>query len=395
MILTHKIVQPFINVLEETLPYKVTITDTNGYIIGSSDPDRVNMFHPSAYEIICGRKPIESWNPETDSYENVPEGVLLGYGEKIIYDGECIGLIGLVGPPEEMKQSLKTAQMVLHLMLEKKRADDELKLLDRDKRSFLLRLLQGRYGSREWMNERANLYHIVLSAPRFVLTLQADYMACEDSSPLILSQLRQKMNRAARRVFAEDMVYEFDTGEIVVLAVTNNRQPAPQRRRQVDRAIERLYEELKQRYDIPILVGVGEECADYTGIPLSLKQARTAAEIGAKTKKNDGIYHYTNMRLGRIVAGFTPEIRSILQKEILDKLSENKDDRLLETLRIYFEMNENVAETANRLFIHRNTLQYRFARIKEITGHDIRDVDDLVQLRLAVLQHRYFQGKEE
>ena len=36
---------------------------------------------------------------------NVPEGVQLGYGERVIYDGECIGLIGLVGAPEEIYAS--------------------------------------------------------------------------------------------------------------------------------------------------------------------------------------------------------------------------------------------------------------------------------------------------
>ena len=60
MLLTHKIVQPFIRTLEEALPYRVTITDVNGYIIGSSDTSRLNQFHPSAYEIIQGRQPVET-----------------------------------------------------------------------------------------------------------------------------------------------------------------------------------------------------------------------------------------------------------------------------------------------------------------------------------------------
>ena len=84
MTLTTKIVQPFIATLEEALHYKVTITDTNGYIVGSSDPARLNQFHPSAYEILCERQPIESWDIATDSYVNVPEGVQLGYGERVI-----------------------------------------------------------------------------------------------------------------------------------------------------------------------------------------------------------------------------------------------------------------------------------------------------------------------
>ena len=391
MTLTAKIVQPFIATLEEALHYKVTITDTNGYIVGSSDPARLNQFHPSAYEILCERQPIESWDIATDSYVNVPEGVQLGYGERVIYDGECIGLIGLVGAPEEIKQSIKTAQLVLQLMLDRKKASDELKLISKDKKAFLLRLLQGQYGSPEWIKERADTYKIDLSRPRYVLTVQINLEKFDEKSPLELSQIKETMHRAIRSIFfeQEDLLYEYDTGETVLLTAGKH-SDASQRRRQIEMAAARLYAELREQCKVSALIGVSEECGDYTGIPLALRQGRMAAEIGAKTENGEGLYFYSQMRLGRIVASFSPEIRPILQRDILSKLLENHADSLLETLFTYFEMNGNVSQTAEKLFIHRNTLQYRFRKIKEITGFDIYHIDDLVQLRLAVLQYRYF-----
>lgn len=391
MTLTTKIVQPFIATLEEALHYKVTITDTNGYIVGSSDPARLNQFHPSAYEILCERQPIESWDIATDSYVNVPEGVQLGYGERVIYDGECIGLIGLVGAPEEIKQSIKTAQLVLQLMLDRKKASDELKLISKDKKAFLLRLLQGQYGSPEWIKERADTYKIDLSRPRYVLTVQINLEKFDEKSPLELSQIKETMHRAIRSIFfeQEDLLYEYDTGETVLLTAGKHLDGS-QRRRQIEKAAARLYAELREQCKVSALIGVSEECGDYTGIPLALRQGRMAAEIGAKTENGEGLYFYSQMRLGRIVASFSPEIRPILQRDILSKLLENHADSLLETLFTYFEMNGNVSQTAEKLFIHRNTLQYRFRKIKEITGFDIYHIDDLVQLRLAVLQYRYF-----
>ena len=391
MTLTTKIVQPFIATLEEALHYKVTITDTNGYIVGSSVPARLNQFHPSAYEILCERQPIESWDIATVSYVNVPEGVQLGYGERVIYDGECIGLIGLVGAPEEIKQSIKTAQLVLQLMLDRKKASDELKLISKDKKAFLLRLLQGQYGSPEWIKERADTYKIDLSRLRYVLTVQINLEKFDEKSPLELSQIKETMHRAIRSIFfeQEDLLYEYDTGETVLLTAGKH-SDASQRRRQIEKAAARLYAELREQCKVSALIGVSEECGDYTGIPLALRQGRMAAEIGAKTENGEGLYFYSQMRLGRIVASFSPEIRPILQRDILSKLLENHADSLLETLFTYFEMNGNVSQTAEKLFIHRNTLQYRFRKIKEITGFDIYHIDDLVQLRLAVLQYRYF-----
>lgn len=396
MTLTDKIVQPFVEMLEEALPYKVTITDTNGYIIGSSDPERLNRFHPSAYEILCGRQAIESWDLETDSYVNVPEGVLLGYGERIIYEGECIGLIGLVGFPEEIKQSIKTAQLVLRLLLDRKKASDELSLIAQDKNSFLLRLMRGQYGSEKWAEERANTYGITLAIPRCAITVQADLSSFENKSPVELAQIQQNVNRTIRNVFAgqEDLIYEYATGETVVLTSSEAYRDPARRSSIAERAISRLYSELKQQYPVPVLIGVGEECADHTEIPQSINQARSAMEIGSRTESPDGIYYYARMRLGRIVAGFSGEIRPILQKDILEKLKGNRADGLLETLQVYFEMNASVTKTAEKLFIHRNTLQYRFRQIKDLTGFDIHNVNDLVQLRLAVLQHQYFRDGE-
>jgi len=396
MTLTDKIVQPFVEMLEEALPYKVTITDTNGYIIGSSDPERLNHFHPSAYEILCGRKAIESWDLETDSYVNLPEGVLLGHGERIIYDGECIGLIGLVGFPEEIKQSIKTAQLVLRLLLDRKKASDELSLIAQDKNSFLLRLMRGQYGSEKWAAERANTYGITLAIPRCAVVVQADLSSFENKSPVELAQIQQNVNRTIRDVFAgqEDLIYEYATGETAVLTSSDPYRDPARRSSIMEKAVARLHSELKRQYPVPVLIGVGEECADHTEIPRSLSQARSAMEIGSRTERPDGIYYYARMRLGRIVAGFSGEIRPILQKDILDKLMGNRADGLLETLQVYFEMNASVAKTAEKLFIHRNTLQYRFRQIKELTGFDIHNVNDLVQLRLAVLQYQYFRDGE-
>lgn len=398
MLLTHEIVQPFVNMLEEAMPYQVTITNTEGYIIGSSDLARLDQFHPSAYEILCGRKPVESWDLETNSYVNVPEGVQLGYGERIIYDGDCIGLIGIVGAPEEIKQSLKTAQLVLHLMLDRKKASDELKLIARDKYAFVQRLLRGQCGSKEWTRERAETYGIELSIPRWVLVVQTNLFSFEEKGPLELSTIRQRVNRTVRALYTgqKDLVYEGDTGEIVVLTASEGHRNDQRRKRIMEKSVTQLYTELKRLYKISVLIGVSEECADYTEIPRALNQARAAAEIGARTEQEDGIYYYAQMRLGRIVADFSLEVRPILEKEIIEKLLDANESGLIETLRVYFEHNASVTETAQELFIHRNTLQYRFRQIREITGFDIHNVDDLVQLRLAILQYRYFRnGRSE
>lgn len=391
MKLTHKLAQPFVEALEAALPYQVTITDVNGYIVGSSVPSRLNKFHPSAYEIICGRQPIETL--DGDTYVNVPEGVLLGYGETIEYDGECIGLIGLVGPPEERKKDIKVAQLMLRLMLDRERDRAELDLLAADKNAFIVRLLHGSSEQALWLEKRAKLYGIHLELPRFVAVVRAEIRSLPEKQPLERSRIRQSIHQIIRQSFpgSEDMIYEAETGEFVVLTASDCHKDKQRRARITSKAISNLYAEVQAMPDVSVLIGVSRECEHYTDYPLGYRQALTAIEIGERTESTAGVYQYERMRLGRIVASFSEEIRPILQTSVIDKLIEAGEENLLETLQVYFAQNLSVAETASKLFIHRNTLQYRFKRIYQVTGYDIRNVDDMVQLRLAIMQYQVFQ----
>ena len=57
---------------------------------------------------------------------------------------------------------------------------------------------------------------------------------------------------------------------------------------------------------------------------------------------------------------------------------------LLQTLRVYFHCNGNAVESAERLFLHRNSLLYRLQRIEEILGVDLKDSQTRLTLHLAV-----------
>jgi hypothetical protein len=56
---------------------------------------------------------------------------------------------------------------------------------------------------------------------------------------------------------------------------------------------------------------------------------------------------------------------------------------LVETLSRYFDCGGNYAETAESLAIHRSTLRYRLQRIREISGHDLTNVEDRLNLQVA------------
>ena len=57
---------------------------------------------------------------------------------------------------------------------------------------------------------------------------------------------------------------------------------------------------------------------------------------------------------------------------------------LVQTIDAYFNFHGNVSQTAESLFIHRNTLLYRLERIQELTGQDLDQADMRLALQLAL-----------
>lgn len=57
---------------------------------------------------------------------------------------------------------------------------------------------------------------------------------------------------------------------------------------------------------------------------------------------------------------------------------------LMETIIAYFGHHGNVSQTAEALYIHRNTLSYRLDRIQELTGQDLENPDERLALQLAL-----------
>ena len=58
---------------------------------------------------------------------------------------------------------------------------------------------------------------------------------------------------------------------------------------------------------------------------------------------------------------------------------------LVRTLTVYFETGTNASKTADRLFLHRNSLLYRLERIQTLTGLDLSNHESRLILQLGLL----------
>ena len=89
-------------------------------------------------------------------------------------------------------------------------------------------------------------------------------------------------------------------------------------------------------------------------------------------------YVLESQNLEECVYAVHPKIRSLYQME------EKERSVMLDTLRAYLRNDTSLVNTARELFIHRNTLVYRMAKINEYLHESLEDRGTLAYLRLSI-----------
>ena len=67
------------------------------------------------------------------------------------------------------------------------------------------------------------------------------------------------------------------------------------------------------------------------------------------------------------------------------------DNEMRNTIKALFNNQLNLVETAKELYIHRNTLIYRIDKFQKITGLDLRNFDDAIICKVAMILAEYLK----
>ncbi|MGX1546616.1 PucR family transcriptional regulator [Streptomyces adustus] len=143
-------------------------------------------------------------------------------------------------------------------------------------------------------------------------------------------------------------------------------------------------------------IGVSAPCDSVNDIPRRYEEAQRALEVRRHCRERYGTSFFDELGLYRILGPGSDyqELETFVQ-EWLGRLIDY-DSRhhatLVETLSRYFDCGGNYDETAASLAIHRSTLRYRLQRIRVISGNDLANVEDRLNLQVATRVWRIVLG---
>ena len=285
---------------------------------------------------------------------------------------EILGLLAVTDPDHTVSEdalfALHYGAIVLALELSHQRTVAEIEVNLR--RDLVDDLLAGT--ERDGAYARAEALNHDLRRPHYVVVMQS--VGRTDNSLTAV---------AGRAATALNLNYLQGRHAGLVVLLTDGR-PDPQ-------ALHRVISEMLGK--TTIVIGIGSRCLVPDDFPQSLMEARRAMSIRLRSVSPQGAAAFDELGFYRLIdaAHGGGEVEGFVREwlgTLLDYDS-GKNSDLVMTLSDYLECGGSYDESAAALHIHRSTLRYRLARIAELTGHDLRNVDTRFNLHAATRAWRF------
>ncbi|MEG2082050.1 MAG: helix-turn-helix domain-containing protein [Oscillospiraceae bacterium] len=157
-----------------------------------------------------------------------------------------------------------------------------------------------------------------------------------------------------------------------------------------------IVDTLNVEYYIKSTIGIGTQIVNIKDLANSFKEAQIALEVGKVFDTERTIVNYEHLGVARLIYQLPTTLCEMFLKEVFKQGSiESLDQETLFTIQSFFENNLNVSETSRGLFVHRNTLVYRLEKIRKITGLDLREFDDAIVFKVALMVKKYLQSSQD
>lgn len=247
-----------------------------------------------------------------------------------------------------------------------------------DKNAFMQKLLLGSYSEVETFN-RAKKLHISSSCQRAVFLVETRQTGDEHALTMI------------RNIFSartHDFITSVDDRGIIIVRELVSTETYEN----LEATAHMLVDMLGAEAMTQAWVAYSNVANGLRDLANAYKEARMALEIGKIFYSERNVFGYRKLGIGRLIYQLPEEVCEMFIEEIFDGESlEVIDGETLNIIRTFFENNLNLSETSRQLYVHRNTLVYRFEKIQKRFGLDLRSFEDALTFKIAMLVSGYLR----
>lgn len=343
-----------VNAVKDVCEKDINFITPEGKILASTDPGRLNTYHEIGHQAAREGRLITIY--QNDLYPGTRAGVNL----PVYHNGELLAVIGISGDPNEVLKYANLAEHITKLLVR----ENEGNLLSRSleqKRTYLIqKLLRGVALTNEdrQMLPGGVSFHQDSFCRILLIRLNQSQ---EENLPAAEPRIYGLFHSLGLSLFCYQYPREY-------LAVMENSEFQIRQSYLSDFALHN---------SSSLKLGVGKS-TPLRKLNQSLQTARTALKSASFSHSSYVLFEYLNLEL--LLSSVDQETRRDYLTRTVSSLSE--EDRQL--LQLYYEENMSLAAVCRKLYLHKNTLQYRLNRIFRITGLNPRNFKDAVLLYLGL-----------
>ncbi|MCQ2427651.1 MAG: helix-turn-helix domain-containing protein [Clostridia bacterium] len=164
--------------------------------------------------------------------------------------------------------------------------------------------------------------------------------------------------------------------------------------KEIEEIAANILDTLVTEFFVNASIGISTVVDNIKDLATAYKEAQIAIEVGKVFDSEKKYISYCNLGIGRLIYQLPVTLCDMYMHEVFKNGSiESLDEDTLETIQCFFENNLNVSETSRKLYVHRNTLVYRIEKIKKITGLDLREFDNAITFKVALMVKKYLSTK--
>lgn len=293
-------------------------------------------------------------------------------------DGSLVFVVISAGDAEKSRMMGRIALSELSALIE---AYSE----NLDKNSFLQNLLTDNLLMVDIYN-RARQLHIKEKAMRTAFVIEPVKHGDGSASETL---------RVLTSLFAassEDLITSVDEDQVVLIKELNSGDW----RQEISETAGMLVDIMETEAMLGVRVASGGVTEEISQISRSYKEACLTIDVGKLFYMDKNIFSYGSLGIGRLIYQLPVNLCEMFLHEIFgEEIPDSIDEETLSTINTFLDNNLNVSETSRKLYIHRNTLMYRLEKIEKATGLDIREFDDALTLKLAIMVLTYLKMRKK
>ncbi len=343
-----QIVQTLMQVLPDS---NVSYVSRDGIVLASGDSSRIGTMHYGGLQCIASGQIIEI-HQDTDLVKR-------GVNAPVLFKDNLIGVISISGDPQTVSKYILLAKMLVELLIRQ-----QYNILSKQFESQTL----GEF-IREWLDKdsieeytegfvnRGLALHTDVRRPYCAILIDdiEDISQAHEHLKIMMDQIDRRLRLNSHSF----VVLPFDPDTL------------GQKLQYITKYISGT-------------VGVGMEALP---VRRSFEQAQEALRLGKALNPNERVYFYKDYQFAHVLGQFhVPDMTELIF--LLEEKGQGM--ALLETFQQYILCNGEVSLTAQKLYIHRNTLKYRLNKIYEITQKNPQNFIDAFYLYMAMIHYKLF-----